>query len=462
MKIRTNHNIKDSKGMALITTLLFLTVMGILSTALIFTVRNEMKTSANFKYSQQAFHTANAGIQSALNWYVSSYTPHLPASDYNTTTLPVTMAGSGGNVILAGQEGASTHYPTNPDGVISSFTAALSNKSLQANENNSGIYEINATLLKYDPVNFINLTTFAAYPSALERWRLSSIGYWGSKNNPMGVSRITAVIENSGNALFDRALWGISNVDLGGTVLVDSYNPAFGPYNKITNAGNQGSIGSNGVITASGAVEVNGDLAYGPLGSYSSTPNVSVTGTVFHLQEPRYFPPVPACPISSCSMTTNLSPSHGTTPITPGCYGDISMGPSGVLALAPGVYCINSLTEGSSGEVTISGDTTIFVMSALDLSGQGVINPLGDPTRLTVFYSGTSRMDIVGGAQAFLEVYAPNAPLKFVGTSDFYGSFVGNTVTIQGTPEVHFDEGCLQQNRIPQPFRIISWAQTPM
>jgi hypothetical protein len=327
--------------------------------------------------------------------------------------------------------------------------------------NNSGVYSVNATLLKYQPVSFIDSTTFVSYPSALERWRISSVGFWGNPQNPMGLSRITAIVENSGNALFDRALWGKSRVDLGGTVLIDSYDPAYGAYNKITNAGNRGAIGSNGVITATGSVEVKGDLAFGPGGSYASTPNVTVTGHVYPLQEARVFPPVPTCPLTSCVVSPLPAEVGGKISLNSGCYGDITLGPHVTLDLAPGDYCFVGLKEGNSGKVTISGNTILYVSGSIDLAGKGVINPLGDPTRLTVFYSGTGSMDIVGGAQAFLEVYAPNAPLKFVGTSDFFGSFIGDTVTIQGTPEVHFDEGCLNQNRIREPFRIISWAQTP-
>jgi type II secretory pathway component PulK len=104
--------LEETKGMALITTLLFLAVMGILATGLIFTVQNEMKTSANYKYSQQAFHIANAGVQRALDWFVTNYNPHLPAGDYNATTMPVTLA-AGGNVRL----GASAAFP---DGSVAS------------------------------------------------------------------------------------------------------------------------------------------------------------------------------------------------------------------------------------------------------------------------------------------------------------------------------------------------------
>jgi hypothetical protein len=113
--------------------------------------------------------------------------------------------------------------------------------------------------------------------------------------------------------------------------------------------------------------------------------------------------------------------------------------------------------------VRLTGDltkpTTIFVKSALDLGAQGITNPNGDPTRLNIFYSGTSEMKIHGGPEAFVEVYAPNAPLKMVGNAAFYGSFIGRSVTVQGTPDVHFDEGCLQENLIQRPFRLMTWSR---
>jgi Tfp pilus assembly protein PilX len=451
MRNKNSFDQKSEQGTALVTTLLFMTVMGMLSTALVFTVQNEMKTSTSYKYSQQAFYVAHAGVQKALNWYKTGYSPYVPSTAYDTTTLPIKYSGS--NVQLAGQTGSSPAYPDST--VSSAFAAQFSNKSLTANSQNSGVYALNGSLLKYLPVSFIDPNTFSTYTSAIERWRINSIGYWGSVANPMGVARIDAVIENSGNALFDRALWGIDHADLGGTVLVDSYDPALGPYNKTTNVGDLGSVGSNGSVTASGAVEIHGDLAYGPSGSYSSTPNVTVTGDIFHLTEPKYFPPIPDFSVGS----TDYNPKNGTTTLNPGSYGAITIGPSGTLELNPGTYYFDSITEASTGALKITGPTTIFVKSALDLTGQGVINPLGDPTKLTIFYSGTAEMKMAGGSQAYVEVYAPNAPVKLDGNSDFFGSFIGKTMFIQGTPEVHFDEGCTKEHLIQQPFRLITWSQ---
>jgi type II secretory pathway pseudopilin PulG len=445
MKRTTNQ-----QGMALITTLLFLTVMAVLSTALVFTVQNEMKSSASYKRSQQAFYIANAGIQKAVHWYISSYTPHVPSSDYVYADSPVQR--SGNNVLLAGQSGSSSNYPESS--VNTAFATEFANKSLQGNTNNNGVYAVNATLMKYIPTSFIDPTTFVSYPSAIERWRISSMGYWGSTANPMGVAQITATVENSGNALFDRALWGIDWLDLGGTVRVDSYDPAR-PYSLVDNWGSLGSIGSNGNMTLNGTVTVWGDAAH--LGTCPDCPpgQGHVKGNDYQLSQPHTFPPIPSFTVGA----TNYNPKNSTVTLGPGHYGTVNIDTHGTLVLTGGTYYFDSISENASGSLVISGDTTIFVKSGLDLGGQGVMNNLGDPTKLTVFYSGTSEMRMTGGTQAYIEAYAPNAPLKLVGTSDFFGSFTGKTVTIQGTPRVHFDEGCWNEHLMQKPFRLMTWSQ---
>jgi Tfp pilus assembly protein PilX len=447
---KNNFGCKHEDGIALIMTLLFLVALGVLSTALVFTVGNEMKTSAAYKYTQEAFYVSNAGAQKALIWFNNNYSPHLPSSDYDATSFPVRYSGS--SVMLAGQTGSSSVYPDSS--VTTAFTAQFGNQSLQADANNSGVYALNTTLLKYTPANFIDPTTFVSYPSAMERWRINSLGYWGTVASPLGMAQITAIIENSGNAMFDRAFWGIDSIDLGGTVLVDSYDPALGSYGG-TNIGNNGAIGSNGSVSTNGNVTIKGDVAFGPAGTFTEGGGTVVTGDIIHLSEPHYFPPIPSFSVG----TTDYNPKNGTTTLNPGSYGSVTIGAKGILALNPGVYYFDSITENSTGQLTISGPTTIFVKTDLDLSGQGVANPLGDPTKLTIFYSGTNEMSITGGASAYVEVYAPNAPLKAVGNSDFFGSFIGKTVTVQGTPQMHFDEGCLKEHLFQRPFRLMTWSQ---
>jgi Tfp pilus assembly protein PilX len=265
MSTDDNKSRKNEKGVALVTTLLFLVVLGLLSTTLVFTVQNEVQSSTAYKYNQQAFYVADAGIQKALQWYRNSYTPHLPGTDYDRTKYPVEYNSS--PVLLAGQTGYSSVYPEST--CISAFTTAFGNKSLQANANNTGAYAINATLLKYAPTTFFDLSTFTRYNSAYERWRINSIGYWGNVNNPLAVSRIEAIIENSGNAFFDRGLWGIDELTAGGDVTVDSFDPSKGVWDAITNNGYRGSIGSNGVITSNGTLRSRGTWGMVPPGIMS-------------------------------------------------------------------------------------------------------------------------------------------------------------------------------------------------
>jgi choice-of-anchor A domain-containing protein len=456
---KRNLEFANEEGSALVIALLCLLVLGVTSSAIVFTTQGEMKSSAAYKYSQQAFYVANGGVQRAVSWFNSSYTPHLPSSDYDATYFPVKYSSS--SVLLAGQSGGSAVYPESA--IASSFYGTFANKTLEADTNNSGVYDLNASLIKHEPRTFLNPATFLTYPSALERWRVNSTGYWRTIANPIGEAQITATIENDGDTLFDRALWGIDSVSLGGTLLIDSYDPRLGPYGGL-NVGNMGAVGSNGNVVGNGTITVDGSLAYGPSGSWTLKGGSSeITGPIIQLPTPHYFPPLPD--ISSYVGSTNVTVgAKKTATISPGSYGAISTKSDGVLILNPGVYYIDSMDMGAQSAIHIAVTnpqipTTIFVKSGLSLDGQSIINDSGIPANLTINYSGTSAAKVSGGAGFYGEIYAPNADVTLVGTSDFYGAFIGKTVSDSGNPRIHFDEGSLNRNLIPQPFRVITWSQ---
>ena len=444
--------LSNERGVAVIATLMFLMAMAVLTTALVFTVQHEMQASTVYKHGQQALNVANAGVQKSIQWYVNSYTPWATAADYNLTTSPVQYGGH--DVVFEGQSEASTIFPSST--LSNSFASAMSNISLQATEGNSGAYAVNATLQKYRPASFINLATFLTYTSAIERWQLHSRGNWGGNvNRPLGVAQIVAVIENSGNALFDRALWGINSVDLGGTMMIDSYDPSLGPWNAATNSGYLGAIGSNGDVNVGGTADVHGDLAYGPGASYSIGGSADVTGSKIQLAEPRYFPPIPPFSVDASNDVDVKSGKSAT--ISPGLFGSIDV--KGALTLDPGTYYIDELSVTSNGQIIISDKTTLFVKTNLDMEGQGVANTSWDPTKLTINYSGTNQVKMTGGSQAYVEVYAPNSELQLHGNADFFGSFIAQDVVVIGGPQIHFSEGCLNDHLIQRPFRLITWSQ---
>jgi hypothetical protein len=445
------RDFKDEQGTALIATLMFLMAMSILSTALVFTVQNEMKASTAYKFGQQAFYVASAGVQCGVDWFKNNYSPHVPASDYDATALPVHY--SGNSVLLAGQTGSTSVYPESE--VSSSFSDHFGNTALQANNKNSGVYALNATLLKYTPATFLDTGTFLTTASAMERWRLNSIGYWGSVAKPLGIAQITAEVENSGNAFFDRALWGINSVSLSGNVNIDSYNPSLGPYGG-SNVGNLGSVGTNGSATLSGSVTIRGDLAYGPTGSYHHSGTASVTGDILQQSSARVFPPIPAITVGSQNVSLS---GHNTLDLSPGSYNNLSLSGQSICNLGPGVYYFNSISTSGQAYIGITGVTTIFVKSSLSLSGGSMVNSTQDPGNLSVFFSGNGNVSMSGNSAFYGVVYAPQAPLSLSGTSGFFGSFIAASVSNSGTSDIHFDEGSMNEYLVQQPFRLMTWSQ---
>jgi hypothetical protein len=115
------------------------------------------------------------------------------------------------------------------------------------------------------------------------------------------------------------------------------------------------------------------------------------------------------------------------------------------------------LTGGGSITITSTGSLELYGGGSMDLGGRGVINEsqvanncaiFGLPTCLSIKYS--------GGAALTARVYAPNADITMGGTTDFYGSMVGNRLNFSGTPGIHYDEAL----GTPNPdYRIASWEE---
>jgi hypothetical protein len=450
----------DDRGTALIATILFLMAMGVLSTALIFTAQNDMKTSASYKYAQQSFYEANAVVQDGVQWFSTSYTPHANITDYDVTASPVRMSAGGSDVKLTAAGTLGSYPETN---VANAFASKFGNVRLAANASNSGVYAMDATLMKHWNTQCINPTTFAIAPCSIERWRLNGTGYWGTAAKPIGMAQITAVIENSGSAFFDRALWGKSSVDLRGAMLIDSYDPRLGVWQPGVNQGYNGAIGSNHLIDMGGNASVYGDIGIGPTGTIN--PGGTVTGDTIRLSEDRTFEPINNFSVGSQNVVVNA---QDVTTISNGPnnnqYRDINV--RGDLYFEPGPddthpaeYYIDSLRQTGQGRIFVSGYTRLYVKSNLVLTGQGVLNSGTNSSQLEIFYSGANAVTFEGGCTAYVELYAPDADITLRGNTDFSGSFIGNNVTASGGAQIHFSNGNLRTPLIKRNFRIMTWSQ---
>jgi len=174
------------------------------------------------------------------------------------------------------------------------------------------------------------------------------------------------------------------------------------------------------------------------------------------MSEPHYFPPVPSFTVGTTDISLGGNDAQN---LAAGSYGSISLGSHSVLTLTGGTYYIDQLSIGSQASLIVSSATKLFVKSALDLGGQGVANATGDPSQFTIIYSGTSAASMTGGSGFYGNIYAPNAAVTLSGNSGFFGSYIGKTVNDSGTPDIHFDEGMLNQDMIQRPFRTITWSQ---
>jgi hypothetical protein len=123
------------------------------------------------------------------------------------------------------------------------------------------------------------------------------------------------------------------------------------------------------------------------------------------------------------------------------------------------LYIVGDLRVSGGGSITITpaGNLELYIGGSIDLGGRGVVNAnqsanscavFGLPTCVSFKYSGSSALTA--------RVYAPNADIHMGGSTDFYGSMVGNRLEFSGTPGIHYDEALGSSS---PDYRIASWEE---
>ncbi len=256
--------------------------------------------------------------------------------------------------------------------------------------------------------------------------------------------------------LFDDPIFVEESLELGAKTIVDGYNSEDGPYGG-TNSLKRIVICSNATanvsINLAHADTVYGDVIVGVDADPAAAVLVGdghVTGDIYAGQEPRELeqivPPswLTPKPVSDIEGTKTLGPANS------GSY-------SGA-ALAEGTLTIaGHVTLHIKGVVEL-GDVAFVISDAVDSSltlyaDQSFIGDGGpfvefdnlpkNPAKLQIYGTGSSDdPDVtyqIGSPKGFYgAIYAPNANIELNG--EFYGAFVGNSIT-QPTPgDIHCDE----------------------
>jgi hypothetical protein len=182
------------------------------------------------------------------------------------------------------------------------------------------------------------------------------------------------------------------------------------------------------------------------------------------LQSPYVFstPPLPinvtntASSPSTCTKVTTVTNGHHTTTTTtayncmvPGTYGNLSV--EAPLTLAPGTYNINSLSMTGNGQIIVSpaGSVTLNVAgigqsNPIAIAGNGILDD-SVANDFIINYGCTpvancGTVSIAGNGNVTAVLNAPNAPITQQGNGNWYGSIVGNTISVGGNAFFHYDK----------------------
>src|ERR1700675_4959402 len=98
------------KGVSLILTLIILGVLSVMAVSFMFLSQSETWSTMNYRLTSQARDAAEAGLNSATNYIVNTYTGPVAGAGcapdvmgcYTVTSLPVKAVANGNPVILSG------------------------------------------------------------------------------------------------------------------------------------------------------------------------------------------------------------------------------------------------------------------------------------------------------------------------------------------------------------------------
>jgi Flp pilus assembly protein TadG len=232
---------------------------------------------------------------------------------------------------------------------------------------------------------------------------------------------------------------GLQFVTISGGSYTDSYFSSSG-YSAST-ARSHGNVCSNGNIGLSGGLTVvHGDAHAGIGATYSTSGGASTTGSTANLTYTLVEPPVDNTAAAASNNNANIPLSHaGKTAYNSGTRAfTLSGGDS--LTLPGGTYYFSTLTLSGGCSITVSSAVKIYCTGNIDTSGGSIDNTTAIPSNLQLYTTG-SKCVLSGASQTYAVVYCPGADItRSGGTSDFFGSMVGKSLTLSGGGGLHYDE----------------------
>ncbi|HEX6882088.1 MAG TPA: hypothetical protein VF530_01845 [Planctomycetota bacterium] len=297
----------------------------------------------------------------------------------------------------------------------------------------------------------------------LDRVRLRSVGTAG--RDPVGVQ---LMLYHVPTGKFRFAIFGAEGVRLNSNVVVDSYDPADGPYpDKVEFVNDFGNVGSFDMIEIHANVSVYGDALVSETGVFDDgAPMVKVTGDQ---QAGELEEEMPAITVPVLTSKGNLSVTSGAT-IPAGLHRYDSLAVTGgtLRIQGPATVVVDNFTMTSKTALqidTTGGPVTFYATGNVKLDSNSRIRTNNQSARdfelliTSDNRKGGKTVDLSSNAEFVGTIYAPNARLRLPSNFRVFGAVKAAQVELASNGKIHFDEGLLYDPLAADLFEVVSWRR---
>lgn len=398
---RRRSNCRGQKGIALVITLLIMTILLVMGTAFMSISSTETMIALNERNRAQAFHLAEAGVERAIAelglngaYGGSGGEQNLGPGTYTVSVCPPTCIAP----IVA---------PADPNQRIITATGCVRNCTMFGR----ATAQIGVTVQRGSPFQF---------------------GLFG-----LNIFRL----ESSGTG-----------------VVVDSYDSSLGPYDPA-NPGFEGHIHSNADIdvqansTVKGNAQAVGSITVGAGSTITGTQTegVSGVGVVTSISYP------------ACTGGAGISPAGNYVYNPIDCSLTLIAGKT--VTFDGGTHSFSKITLESNARLAVNGPVTLYMIDQFVAQSGAVVNTSQIPSNLMIFssYNGTdgngkdAMMMAPGSGEFYAGIYALNGEVEFNnGGWQIYGAIVAKEIDIENGSGFHFDKAITQASNAAGKFRPLA------
>jgi Flp pilus assembly protein TadG len=244
------------------------------------------------------------------------------------------------------------------------------------------------------------------------------------------------------------AFVGIQSVTVQGSLSTNSYDSTEGSY-IAADAYDHGSVCSDGNITIGGSAYIDGDAmsGAGDTITFNGSP-AEVTGYEGERVRALDYDLVDMSTVSTTNDNASLPMIwrandlglgyHWHQPIDP--FGNFELRAGEVYTMPPGTYYFNNFTMVGGATLNITGETKIYLYGNLFRGGLSVVNNNTMEAGNLQFYMSGGTATVTSDNPFYGVIYAPNTDVTLSGSADYFGAFVGKTLTVLGDAQAHYDE----------------------